>query len=199
MGAYCTKHCTMHIPNTRRRRRRGASRQQRARRLEAYLTRCDCRRMRSVRDTAFRSGFHLGLEASKLTQLTGGGPSPGPAAEPPAQLERLLNAGSRSEPNAAKLERLLKVLDAGHDSRSEPNAALCVHNCDEAQFEKDVSVVSVSPDASVPCVVADNELHAAGQTGHHCCLDNMIKEDFKWVLEPDRCEGHHPGSPSSLP
>ena len=134
MGAYCTKHCPANVPNTRlwrRRGRRGVRRSQTARNLEARAPQCDCSRLRSVRDTAFRSGFYLGLKVRTL-------------------------------------ERLLHMLD---DDSAELSAA------------------SAPPDPDP----------AAADPDPQCSLTNMIKEDFRWVLEPDQCEGHHPGSPSSLP
>ena len=145
MGAYCTKHCAANVPNTRlwRRGRRGHRRSQTMRNLEARASQCDCSRLRSVRDTAFRSGFSLGLKVRTL-------------------------------------ERLLHMLD---DDSAELSAASANQSYDRK------SCFGAPPDPDP----------AAADPGPQCSLTNMIKEDFRWVLEPEQCEGHHPGSPNSLP
>ena len=106
MGAGCTKQCLHHVPDTRRRPAKTKARLQPweasgalsqvgtppannlCERSSRDRRQCDCMRVRSLRDTAFRSGFHLGLKVRKL--------------------ERLLKAAdagdySRSEPSAAVL------------------------------------------------------------------------------------------------
>ena len=155
MGAYCTKHCPAHVPNTRlwrRRGRRGVRRSQTARTadLEARASQCDCSRLRSVRDTAFRSGFYLGLKVRTLERL----------------LHRLDDSAELSSASAPP---------ADADGRG--------------PVPRSGGRATGSADPDPPAVVPDPQ----------CSLTNMVKEDFKWVLEPDRCEEHHPGSPSSLP
>ena len=63
MGADCTKQCLFHVPDTRRRPPKTKAR------LGTPPRQCDCVRVRSLRDTAFRSGFHLGLKVRKLERL----------------------------------------------------------------------------------------------------------------------------------
>ena len=153
MGASCTKHCLFHVPDPRR-----FSEKRPKARLEARLAKCDCDRVHSLRDTAFRSGFHLGLKVRKL-------------------------------------ERLLKALDAGDNSRSERAA---VNEREAVQLKKDVPVVAVPLEDSLTTKIADDQLHVRGQIGPNAhSLESMIKEDFKWVLEP--CDDYHPGCPTSLP
>jgi len=110
--------------------------------------------VRSLRDTAFRSGFHLGLKVRKL-------------------------------------ERLLKAVDAGDYSRSEPSAALKVDEQEASELKTDETVEPVTPDTVISRILGDDKLDPTRQVVPHS-FELLLKEDFKWVVQPDLC-------PASLP
>lgn len=67
MGAYCAKLCLLELPNPRRNPRRFTHA-----RVDSVLSRCDCVRLQSLRDSSaviFKAGFTLGLQVRKLQAI----------------------------------------------------------------------------------------------------------------------------------
>ena len=93
-----------------------------------------------------------------------------------------------------KLERLLKAVDAGDYSRSEPSAAVLVNEREAAQLKKDVPVIPVPLDESITQVVGDDKLDPTRQVVPHS-FELLLKDDFKWVVDREQCDA----SPASLP
>ena len=93
-----------------------------------------------------------------------------------------------------KLERLLKAVDAGDYSRSEPSAALVVNEQEASELKTDETVEPVTPDTCISAIVGDDKLDPTRQVVPHS-FELLLKDDFKWVVDREQCDA----SPASLP